>query len=57
MEWQHQDFPLGPGPGDPDACKVYRDIRFPEAVYADIQAGREQRFDAGAFESATRSSA
>lgn len=54
MEWQqHQDFPLCPSPDDPDACNVYRDRRFAEAVYADIQAYREQRFEAGAAESAT----
>jgi hypothetical protein len=55
LEWQqHQDFPLCPTPDDPDACNVYRDLRFPEAVYADIEAYREQRFDAGAAEDATR---
>ena len=55
LEWQqHQDFPLCPTPDDPDACNVYRDLRFPEAVYADIEAYREQRFGAGAVEGATR---
>jgi hypothetical protein len=47
-EWQqYQDFPLCPTPDDPDACNLYRDLRFPEAVYEDIEAYREQQFDAG----------
>jgi hypothetical protein len=55
LEWQqHQDFPLCPTPDDPDACNLYRDLRFPEAVYADIEAYREQRFDASTAEDATR---
>lgn len=48
LEWQrHQDFPLCPTPDDPDACNVYRDLRFPEEVYADIEAYRDQQSDAG----------
>ncbi len=55
LEWQqHQDFPLCPTPDDPDACNLYRDLRFPDAVYEDIEAYREQRFDAGAAEGASR---
>jgi hypothetical protein len=55
LEWQqHQDFPLCPTPDDPDACNVYRDLRFPEAVYEDIEAYREQRFDAGTAEDTIR---
>lgn len=51
LEWQqHQDFPLCPNPDDPDACNLYRDLRFPEAVYEDIEAYREERFDAGTTE-------
>lgn len=47
LEWQqHQDFPLCTTPDDPDACNLYRDLRFPDAVYADIEAYREQRSDA-----------
>ena len=48
LEWQrHQEFPLCPTPDDPDACNLYRDLRFPEAVYEDIEEYHEQRFDAG----------
>ena len=55
LEWQqHQDFPLCPSPDDPAACNLYRDLRFPEAVYEDIEAYREQRFDAGSAEDAAR---
>ena len=53
LEWQQlQDFPLCPTPDDPDACNLYRDLRFPEAVYEDIEAYREQRFDARCEEAA-----
>jgi hypothetical protein len=53
LEWQqHQDFPLCPTPGDPDTCNLYRDLRFPESVYADIEAYREQQFDTGTAGSA-----
>lgn len=53
LEWQQlQDFPLCPTPNDPTACNLYRDLRFPEAVYEDIEAYREQRFDASAAEDA-----
>jgi hypothetical protein len=55
LEWQQlQDFPLCPIPDDPDACNLYRDLRFPEAVYEDIEAYREQRFDADTTEDAAR---
>jgi hypothetical protein len=53
LEWhQLQDFPLCPTPDDPDACNLYRDLRFPDAVYEDIEAYREGRFEAGTPESA-----
>jgi len=58
LEWQqHQDFPLCPTPEDPDACNVYRDLRFPDAVYEDIEAYREQRSGAGADEEAIHGAA
>jgi hypothetical protein len=38
LEWQaQQDFPICPTPDDPRACNVYRDLRFPDDVYEDIQ--------------------
>ena len=55
LEWQqYQDFPLCPTLDDPDACNLYRDLRFPDAVYEDIEAYREQRFDAGTAKDAAR---
>lgn len=35
LAWQaQQDFPICPTPDDPEACDVYRDLRFPASVYA-----------------------
>src|SRR5919199_3122682 len=37
LEWQkEQEFPICPNPDDPDACNVYKDLRFPEDVYEQI---------------------
>jgi hypothetical protein len=37
LEWQsQQDFPICPSPDDPNACNVYRELRFPEEIYARI---------------------
>jgi hypothetical protein len=37
LEWQsQQDFPICPSPEDPNACNVYRELRFPEGIYARI---------------------
>jgi hypothetical protein len=34
LEWQkHQDFPICPDPDDPNACNVYRELRFPQEIY------------------------
>jgi hypothetical protein len=50
LEWQqHQNFPLCLTADDPDAGNLNRDLRFPEAVYEDVAAYREQRFDAEAL--------
>ena len=44
LEWQEQqDFPICPNPDDPDACNVYNELQFPDAVYQDIQKYREER--------------
>ncbi len=38
LEWQkQQDFPICPHPDDPDACNVYKDLRFPDDVYERIE--------------------
>ncbi len=37
LEWQsQQEFPICPT-SDPDACNVYRDLKFPDHVYEHIQ--------------------
>lgn len=37
LEWQKdQDFPICPNPDDPQACNVYRELRFPDTVYENI---------------------
>jgi hypothetical protein len=44
LEWQkHQQFPICPDPNDPDACNVYKDLKFPEDVYAHITDYYEQK--------------
>jgi len=44
LEYQtHQEFPICPNPEDPDACNVYKDLQFPESVYAHISEYREQK--------------
>lgn len=44
LDWQEQqDFPICPNPADPDACNVYNELQFPDAVYQDIQEYREER--------------
>jgi hypothetical protein len=44
LEWQQQqDFPICPNADDPDACNVYRELRFPDSVYEDISEYHEQK--------------
>src|SRR5215210_9463846 len=38
LEWQaQQDFPICPTPDDPQACNVYRELRFPDSIYEQIE--------------------
>ncbi len=47
LEWQkQQDFPICPNPEDPDACNVYKDLKFPDEVYEHIEDYREQKAEA-----------
>jgi hypothetical protein len=47
LEWQaQQDFPICPTPDDPGACNPYRELPMPEEVRENIEAFREQQFDA-----------
>ncbi len=44
LEWQkQQDFPFCPAPDDPDACNVYKELRFPDDIYENIQEYREEK--------------
>jgi hypothetical protein len=47
LEWQaQQDFPICPNPEDPQACNLYRELRFPDSVYAEIGEFWEQKAEA-----------
>jgi hypothetical protein len=43
-EWQtQQEFPICPNGDDPDGCNVYKDLKFPEHIYENIQHYQEKR--------------
>jgi DNA primase large subunit len=45
-EWQaQQEFPICPT-GDPDGCNVYRDLKFPEHIYQNIERYQEKKAEA-----------
>lgn len=47
VAWQkQQDFPICPHIDDPDEANVYRDLAFPEEVYARIEAYHEHKAEA-----------
>lgn len=47
VEWQQQqEFPICPNINDPDACNVYRNLKFPDGVYERIEDYRQQKSDA-----------
>lgn len=44
LEWQaEQEFPILPDPGNPDCGNLYRNLKFPDAVYKHIEEYREQK--------------
>jgi len=44
LEWQgEQEFPICPDPDNPDACNVYKDLKFPPEVYEHIGGYYEQK--------------
>ena len=45
---QEQKFPICPNAEDPDACNVYKDLEFPEGVYARINEYYQQKAEARA---------
>src|SRR3712207_5170733 len=47
LEWQaQQDFPICPTPDDPASCNVYRELRFPESIYENINEFYEEQAEA-----------
>ena len=40
---EQQKFPICPDADNPDACNVYRDLEFPETVYAKINEYYQQK--------------
>ncbi len=47
LAWQQeQDFPICPNPDDPQSCNVYRELRFPDGVYDNIQEFYEEQAEA-----------
>jgi hypothetical protein len=48
VEWQaQQEFPILPNPEDPDCGNLYRNLKFPEAVYEHIGHYQEEKMAAG----------
>ena len=45
---EQQNFPICPDADDPDACNVYKDLTFPEGVYAKINEYYQQKAEARA---------
>ena len=47
LEFQkQQQFPICPNPKDPDACNVYKDLKFPPEVYDSITEYHEEKAEA-----------
>jgi DNA primase large subunit len=47
LEFQkHQQFPICPNPEDPDACNVYKDLKFPREVYESITEYHVEKIEA-----------
>ena len=44
LEWQRQqEFAICPEPDNPDACNIYKDLKFPPEVYEHIGGYYEQK--------------
>lgn len=47
LQWmEKQEFPICPNPEDPNGCNVYRDLQFPDNIYANIEDFWEERAEA-----------
>jgi len=54
LEFQkHQQFPICLNPEDPDACNVYKDLKFPSEVYERINEYHVEKTEARTEESAS----
>ena len=48
LEWQaQQQFPILPNPSDPDCGNVYRNLKFPDAIYQHINHYQEEKLESG----------
>ena len=48
LEWQaQQEFPILPHPDDPDCGNLYRNLKFPQAIYQHIGHYQEQKLESG----------
>ena len=46
LEWQsQQDFPILPNPEDPDCGNLYRNLKFPDAIYDHIGHYQEEKME------------
>jgi hypothetical protein len=53
LEWQsQQEFPICPNAEDPDACNVYKHLKFPDGVYEHIQEYQQKKVEAAEDEAA-----
>jgi hypothetical protein len=44
LQWQaQQEFPICPNPDDPNSCNVYRELRFPDGIYEQINEFWEEK--------------
>ncbi len=44
LQWQaRQDFPICPDPEDPNSGNVYRELRFPDGIYENIEEFWEEK--------------
>jgi hypothetical protein len=47
LEWQsEQEFPILPKPDDPDCGNLYRNLKFPDSIYSNIEHYQEQKASA-----------
>jgi hypothetical protein len=48
VEWQsQQEFPILPNPSDPDCGNLYRNLKFPDAVFEHIGHYQEEKMESG----------